>query len=376
MSCGYQRVKSLNAKTTKPKPKPNLDADKPTFTAKFLIQVYHELLSQGRKAPGPDNLTFDKLADYQWKRKASSLSKAINKNTYQPGPTKLARIPKSYKDGFREIQIPNTIDKIANRACLIAMSPLVDKLLLDWCIGFRPKKSYHDILEQIRQSYEQGYRFITHYDIKDAFNQVEKRKLLSIVRDLPLKPDIKALATTLIIRNEPEKLMGLNQGEALSGHLFNIYIHSIHDTTANTYLNSDSKLFRYADDFCIIGRSKEAVEELAKKSIGLLSQHRMTCSYEEPVDLSQNKITLLGLTMHGESNNIRFTIPEASWTQLGNSLDEAHKNPDPITHLRAVTNGWIKAKPLGSLTSEDQSRLDSLLLTHGLNPRVINESPD
>ena len=376
MSCGYQRVKSLNAKTHKPKPKPNLDADKPTFNPKFLIQVYYELLSQGSKAPGPDNLTFDKLAEYQWERKAISLSKAINNNTYQPGPTKLARIPKAYKDGFREIQISNNIDKIANRACLLAMSSLVDSMLFDWCIGFRPKRSYHDILEQVKQGYQQGFRFIAHYDIRDAFNQVEKRKLLSIVRDLDLKPDIKALATRLIIRNEPDKLVGLNQGEALSGLLFNLYIHSLHDTTANTYLNPDIKMFRYADDFCVIGKSKEAVKEFAQKSIGLISQHRMSCSYEEPVDLSHNKITLLGLTMHGESNSIRFTIPESSWIQLGNSLEEAHKHSDPITHLRAITSGWKQAKPLESMTSEVHSRLDSLLLTHGLNPRVITESPN
>ena len=391
MSCISHKPRSLNVKNLDELKKHLDNKDKPTFTIQFLMGAFNRINSSPSRAPGPDGISIDSYSKDVWAKKLYKTAKsiqefinlsnrtnsiesnnlAINKPVpYTPGPTKLVRIPK-LSGGFREIQIPNTIDKVVNRACLEAMTPFVEKSFLDWSYGFRRGKNHNQIFDVISKSYKDGFKYACHYDIIKAFDHVPLRRLLQLVRSLDLKPDIKLLATRLITRNKPEKLYGLSQGEALSGLLFNLYIHSFHDTQVNQLLPNEAKIFRYADDLCVIGTSEDAANFVVNKSKELLKECGFRCELNSVVNMDDNNISLLGLTMAGDNHNIRFTLADSSWSHLRESLDEAHNHPDPVNLSRLIVLGWKNASKPVIWSTEEESRLESLLRDQGFNPRLL-----
>lgn len=388
MSCTSHKPRSLNAKKSMDLDKHLNRKNKPTFTSQLLIYAFNRIRCSSGKAPGPDGITIDSYPEYDWgkklSKKALSIEELVNPTKatvptdpnkpprlkpkpYAPGPTKSVRIPK-LSGGFREIQIPNTIDKVVNRACLEVLNPFVDKSFLDWSYGFRPKRNHNQIFEEIAKSYKDGFKYACHYDIVKAFDHVPLRPLKRLVRELDIKPDIKLLAETLITRNKPEKFYGLSQGEALSGLLFNLYVHSFHDSQVNQLLPNEAKIFRYADDLCVIGTNKEAVELVVNKSNELLKECGFSCEVNPVVNIDENNISLLGLTMAGDGNSIRFTLSDSSWSQLRESLDEAHNHPDPVNLSRLIVSGWKNASKPVVWSSEETNRLDSLLEEQGFKP--------
>jgi len=381
MSCHSPRIRSLNAKNFMDIDKHLISKDKPTFTSQLLIYAFNKISSSSGKAPGPDGISIDSHPEWIWGRKLSKTASSIRElvsptkltdsnesnkpakskpKPYAPGPTRPARIPK-LSGGFREIQISNTVDRVVNRACLEALNPFVDKNFLDWNYGFRPKRSHNQILEEIAKSYKEGFKYACHYDIIKAFDHVPIRPLLQLIRGLEIKPVIKLLAETLIVRNKPEKFLGLSQGEALSGLLFNLYVHSFHDIQVNQLLPNEAKIFRYADDLCVIGTSKDAVELVVNKSNELLKECGFNCEVNPVANMDENNISLLGLTMAGDGHSIRFTLSDSSWSQLRESLDEAHNHPDPVNLSRLIVSGWKNASKPVIWSSEETNRLDSLL---------------
>ena len=62
-----------------------------------------------------------------------------------------------------------------------------------------------------------------------------------------LTDNVLMLTKTLLLGTDPHRLVGLNQGEALSGMLFNIFMHYKHDSMIST-LSNTMKIYRYADD--------------------------------------------------------------------------------------------------------------------------------
>jgi retron-type reverse transcriptase len=394
MSCHSPRIRSLNAKNFMDIDKHLSSKDKPTFTSQLLIYAFNKISSSSGKAPGPDGISIDSHPEWVWGRKLSKTASSIRElvsptkltdsnesnkpakskpKPYTPGPTRPARIPK-LSGGFREIRISNTVDRVVNRACLEVMNPFVDKNFLDWNYGFRPKRSHNQILEEIAKSYKEGFKYACHYDIIKAFDNVPIRHLLQLIRGLEIKPDIKLLAETLIVRNKPERFHGLSQGDALSGLLFNIYVHSFHDIQVNQLLTDNTKIFRYADDLCVLATSKEAAGFVVSKSNELLNRCGFRCEVNPVVNLNEKNISVLGLTMAGDGHNIRFTLTDSSWSQLRESLDEAHNHPDPVNLSRLIVSGWKNASKPVIWSSEETNRLNSLLEEQGFKPTTTRST--
>ena len=87
--------------------------------------------------------------------------------------------------------------------------------------------------------------------------------------------------------------------------------------------------------------------------------------------MDDNNISLLGLTMAGDNHNIRFTLADSSWSHLRESLDEAHNHPDPVNLSRLIVLGWKNASKPVIWSTEEESRLESLLRDQGFNPRLL-----
>lgn len=392
-----------------------------------LRTVMSKVVSQGGKAPGPDGLTFPSLSQAQWDFNLRFLAYIIKKHGYQPGPTRPVRIPK-VNGKKRTIQVPNLMDKVAARACMEALSDVCENMFVDWSYGYRPGRSHVDVLKNIQKDYQDGCVYITHYDARDAFDNIHVPKLRALIRELPINDKVKSLAEGIVskgvadngsvkdfcdmcennlalnggyaVNSQSElvdkslsnidciteyyekhyishKHMGISQGNSLSGLMYNLFLHNLHDKVINSYLTNDLRIYRYADNFICVGKEENAVNELASMSMGLLTIGGIQCKYEETVNINNKNLELLGLTVSSENNNIGFDLTESSWTRLDQVLDEALTHPFPSKQITLITNGWKQSSYPVTWSVRHQKRLDDLLGKYGVNsPYLLPRSED
>lgn len=77
-----------------------------------------------------------------------SLSNKLASKTYKPAPVHRIFIPKSNKK-MRPLSISSVLDKIVQKAILIFLEPVFEKVFLECSHGFRKNKSCHSCLSQI-----------------------------------------------------------------------------------------------------------------------------------------------------------------------------------------------------------------------------------
>ena len=337
-----------------------------------LIDCFHRIRSTAGKTPGPDNVRFDSFSESTWEFKLGLLKSSITNGIYQPGPTKPFTITSPKQ---RTIQIPNLIDRIASRACMEVLTPLTEKLFVAWSYGYRPKRSHMHVFAHIEKAYEHGCVYIAHFDAKKAFDRVKVRKLRTLIKGLEATWKVKNLAESIVQgglkdMDDLDNAMGISQGNSLSALLFNLYVHHCHDKEVNKRLGNEEglQIYRYADDFVVVGKDQESVRCQMQHSMGLLQEGGLECAYEEPVNLKDGSIDILGLTIASNGSNIEFRLPETSWPQLATKLDEALNQDFPTCLSKQVIRSWRQAVNPVTWTVEYQERLISLLEFHGLNP--------
>ena len=359
---------SLIGKTKPHKPFTSKDI-KPgqLFSRRHIYDCYTRYNSKPQTAPGPDGVILNSLNDYAIELTVRDLARSIQNGTYKPGPTRNRQLHKA-KGGFRTIQIPNHIDKLASIASVDGLSAVMESSFVDWSYGSRPKRSSLHIFANILRDYRNGNHFIRHYDICKAFDAVRVRRLSQLLTGLTgVETKAINLAKTIVNGTNPDRLAGINQGCPLSTLLFNFYIHELHDAYIDNELANGVKIYRYIDDFSVTGPSKESVDQLVDKSLELLTKIDCKCVVGDTVNVNDQKIELLGLNLSGNGISIDFNLADTAWYDLGSRLDLAHIHPDPIAHLKAITKGWRNGVSPVNWTDEVQTRLSTLLEEHGLS---------
>ena len=133
---------------------------------------------QGGKAAGIDNeswIAFDKNIEDNlyviWNRLASG--------SYHPQAVREVEIPK--KDGKkRKLGIPTLRDRIAQQVVKEYMEKKIDQLFHENSYGYRPMKSAHQAIEQVRQNcYKQSW--VIDMDISKFFDEIDHELMLKAV---------------------------------------------------------------------------------------------------------------------------------------------------------------------------------------------------
>ena len=343
-----------------------------------LKSCFKDLRTTAGHAAGPDGLKFDSLNETKWNTKLRWLSYTINARKYQLGPKRDVKIPKD--DGsFRTIKISNIIDRVASRAALEAMSPILEPTFTDWSYGYRPNKSYQDMLISIKNDCQNGLRYILKADIVKAFDNVNIRKLRKLISELRLDSVLKDLVESIVSKGlsfesvEDKNLIGVSQGDSLSGLLFNFYVHECHDAAITKQLSTSFKIYRYADDIVICSSSLQELECLAAKSLNMLTLTGFTHKSVGPVDILNEKINILGLTLSNIENIISYSLCDLSWDKLISKLDECLTQPLPTANIKQVVKGWQETLKLVKWEAVDQYRLADILSSYGLDPKECSK---
>lgn len=108
-----------------------------------------------------------------------SITESLRNGTYQPKPTRRTYIEKS-NGKMRPISIPTFTDKLVQEVMRMILEAVYEPIFLDVSHGFRPNRSCHTALEQIKHEFT-GVRWFVEGDIKGCFDNIDHETLVSIV---------------------------------------------------------------------------------------------------------------------------------------------------------------------------------------------------
>ena len=369
----YQK-RQLERKAVKPTKDLNVAA---IANVDNLGAVYEQMKRDNGPAPGPDRVRFDHLGRSELFAMLRPLSKAILDGTYRPGAARTVKIPKGGNRGYRTLTLRNLADRVVAKALNEALVPFWEKIFLDSCHSYRPKRSNWTMLAQLEHVVvEQDRWVIVSDDIKNAFPSVN----IDLVMDdhrrhLVDHPELLHLIETILRGGDGDRRMGLDQGCPYMPAALNVHLHHLFDvyareSGANQGLSMPS--FRYADNVVIACRDIEEGQEVLRQMTQRLATAGLTLKGENdgrPVDLRRGKsVQLLGFVIFKQREQVAYKLGQGAWDGVKKNLLAAHEANDPNLTAAAGIDGWIES--FGPAFRKKQDRTVAYLLQLAVQPRL------
>ncbi len=222
--------------------------------------------------PGVDGVTIDDFPAYLQEHWSQIKIKLLN-GSYRPQPVLRVEIPKR-SGGKRPLGIPTVLDRLIQQAILQVLQPLFDPGFSESSYGFRPKRSAHMAVRQVRQTIDIGYKWVADVDLSKFFDRVDHDLLMGrIARKVKDKGVLGLIGRYLRAGVEENgnihpTTQGVPQGGPLSPLLANIMLDDF-----DKELEQRGHCFvRYADDFMIFVKSKRAAQRVLKSVTGWLER--------------------------------------------------------------------------------------------------------
>lgn len=223
--------------------------------------------------PGVDGIGVAEYAENLEVNLAELLEEAKS-GRYIPPPVKRAHIPKNEKE-TRPIGIPTVGSKVLERAVVMLLEPIYENDFLDCSYGFRPRRSSHQALDEIRgKVMEMNGGWVLDVDIRKYFDSIPHSELKEILR-LRVKDSVILRLVAKWLRagvwengETTVNTEGTPQGGVISPMLSNIYLHEVLDVwferVVKPRLKGTAQLIRFADDFVMVFKRLDDAQRVFK----------------------------------------------------------------------------------------------------------------
>ena len=165
--------------------------------------------------------------------KIDSIIKALADETYQPMPVRRTYIQKkNNRKKLRPLGIPTFADKLVQEVLRMILEAVYEPIFLDVSHGFRPKRSCHTALKQLRREFN-GTRWFVEGDIKGCFDNINHTVLVGLlsnkIKDARITKLIYKFLKAGYLENWQyhKTYSGTPQGGIISPLLANIYLHEL-----------------------------------------------------------------------------------------------------------------------------------------------------
>ena len=270
-----------------------------------LISAY-QIARANKGAPGVDGVGFKDIegnADGV-EGFVDEIHESLRSKTYRPSPVRRVWIPKP--DGRkRPLGVPTIRDRVVQTAVLLIVEPIFEADFMDCSYGFRPGRSAHEALSEVRRHIKEGLRSAYDADLKGYFDSIPHDKLMKCLRmrivDRSLLKLIRLWLQAPVVdkgsgggKKVVRNRKGTPQG-VISPLLANVYLHWFE----KRFYSADgpgtwakAHVVRYADDFVVLARYQgdrlqEYIEGKIESWLGL--------------ELNRDKTKVVNLQCPGES---------------------------------------------------------------------------
>ena len=165
--------------------------------------------------------------------KIDSIIKALADETYQPMPVRRTYIQKkNNRKKLRPLGIPTFTDKLVQEVLRMILEAVYEPIFLDVSHGFRPKRSCHTAIKQLRREFN-GTRWFVEGDIKGCFDNINHAVLVGLLNNKIKDARITKLIYKFLKAGYLENWQyhktysGTPQGGIISPLLANIYLHEL-----------------------------------------------------------------------------------------------------------------------------------------------------
>jgi group II intron reverse transcriptase/maturase len=233
------------------------------ITKEMVWEAYLQVRRKGKSA-GVDDLSMSRY-DLQRHRHLYKVWNRLASGSYFPPPVLQVEIPK--KNGsIRQLGIPTISDRVAQTVIKNQIEERLEKIFHPQSYGYRPKRSAHQALDQVRANCWK-YDWVIDLDIKNFFDDIDHSKLLKALCkhveekwvlsyiERWLKAPLQTRKGEIISRTN-----GTPQGGVISPLLANLFLHYTLDVWLGR-LKPSIEFVRYADDIIIHCSTQSQAEQ-------------------------------------------------------------------------------------------------------------------
>ncbi|MGI9324894.1 MAG: group II intron reverse transcriptase/maturase [Pseudomonadales bacterium] len=203
--------------------------------------------------PGTDGQTFADIESAGLAEFLASLRRELLSGRYKPQPNRRVDIPKD-KGKVRTLQIPCIRDRVVQGALKLVLEAIFEADFCPNSYGFRPKRSAHRALAEVRRSVLRRMFIVIDVDLSRYFDTIRHSVLLDKIAKRVQDPRVMHLVKQII---KVSGAVGVPQGGPFSPLAANIYLNDVdwafdairRKTAEEPY--EAVNYHRYADDIAI-----------------------------------------------------------------------------------------------------------------------------
>lgn len=318
-------------------------------------------VSQNKGSAGVDNMPVKVLLEYLRKNRDTIVQQVLC-NNYLPQAIKGVSIPKS-NGKTRLLGVPTVIDRMLQQAVSQVMTARFEFEFKEHSYGFRPNRNAHQAVIQAQKNIHEGYQHIIDIDLQNFFDEVDHCLLLQLVYN-----KVKCKTTMRLIRKwlrSPilvngklvKRRKGMPQGSPLSPLLSNILLHELDKELEK----QKHKYVRYADDFSIYCKTKQAARKVGNQIFLFLKDklkltiNREKSGIRKPVQFEILGYKLVPTYIKGDKGKYQLTVTDKGWKRLKQTLKSITRKTSAksfeqrITELKQAQQGWVNYFRMGSI---------------------------
>lgn len=258
-------------------------------------------VKSNKGAPGIDGITVDAFPEHtrdQW----ANIKTELLEGKYTPSAVRRVEIDKP-DGGKRPLGIPNVLDRLIQQGIAQILSDIFDPFFSEHSYGFRPGRSAHQAVYQVREYIREGYKIAVDIDLSKFFDRVNHDILMErVARRIKDKRVLrligKYLRAGVVVNGRLQCTKeGVPQGGPLSPLLANIVL----DDLDKELEKRGHKFARYADDFTILVKSQQAGDRVLKSITRFLEKKLKLKVNERKSHVGPtSKSSFLGFTFKGK----------------------------------------------------------------------------